>query len=340
MNRSEYILRRLASALLVIMGVLVVTFFISRIVPRDPALLYAGPRARPEQIVQARIDLGLDKPLHIQFVRYVGGLIQGDLGFSYRTKRPIIKDLMIFLPATLEVVIPASSIALIVGILIGVISGARRGQGFDQVSRVLSISAVSIPIFWLALLAQLLFFGQLGWLPLGGRVESATALLHPVDSVTGFYLIDTLLTKNWVAWRDALRHLVLPVGVLASRQIGRTIRMTRAAVIDVLSETYVTTARACGLPERIIMFRLVLKNAIIPTLTVFGLTFAGSITGAVLLEVIFMWPGLGRYVTDAIVGMDFPVIIAVTLIGTIAYVVINLIVDIVQASLDPRIKLG
>lgn len=340
MSRGEYLLRRLGLAILVLVGVMVVTFVVSRVVPSNPAALYAGPRPRPEQVAELQVKLGLDQPLPVQFIRYAGDVLRGDFGESFKTHRPILEDLKVFLPATLELVILASLLAVIVGIPIGVYSGARRGKAFDQISRFLSISGVSIPTFWLALLLQLLLFGYLEWLPLGGRLDNSIALSHPIEPKTGFHLIDALITGNWRAWVDAARHLVLPVWVLATYPVGLTVRMTRAAMIEVQSELYITAAHASGLPERTILFRLALKNAIIPTLTVLGLSFAFSITGAFLVELVFSWPGVGKYVTDAILNVDFPVVMAVTLVVTVAYIFINLAVDMVQAILDPRIRLG
>lgn len=339
MSKGEYLLRRLGLAFFVIFGVFVITFFISRIVPSDPVALYAGPRTSPEQKEEFRRKLGLDRPLPVQFVDYVGDVLQGDFGISLRTKRQITDDLKIFLSATLELVILAMGLALVIGIPLGVMTAARSGTWFDQYGRILSISGVSIPPFWLALLLQLLFFSILGLLPLGGRLSRDVNLTSPVEAITGFHLIDAAVTGNWAAWSDALSHLILPVCVLALYPIGLVTRMTRASMMETLSQPFITMARTSGLPERLILFRLALKNAIIPTLTVLGLTFAFAITGSVLIEVVFSWPGLGSYVTDAILASDFQVIIAVTLIMTILYVLTNLAVDILQAIMDPRIQL-
>lgn len=340
MRTGLYLLKRLLSAILVIGGVLVVTFVISRIVPSDPARLYAGVRARPDQVAAVREQLRLEDPVPLQFVRYVGNLIQGDFGISFRTRRPILEDLASYLPATLEVILLATLVAVIIGIPLGVMAAARRGRIFDQLTRVLTVAGVSVPTFWLALLAQLLFFGALGWLPLGGRLGREVLLSSPLDAVTGFYLLDALITANWPVFVDAARHLVLPVAVLATYPLCLVARMTRAQMVEVLGETYVTAARASGVPKRRILYRLALKNAVIPTLTVLGLSFAYSVTGAVLIEIIFSWPGAGKYVTDAIVASDYPVVVGVTLAVTVIYVAINLIVDLAQAAIDPRIELG
>ena len=340
MSRIDYLLRRLGLAFIVVFGVMVITFVVSRLMPADPARLFAGPRATPQKLQEIRDSFGLEAPIPVQFVRYVGSVLRGDFGISYQTKRPILDDLKILLPATLELVILSILLAIVIGIPIGVYSGARWGQSIDIVGRVLTISGVSIPSFWLALVLQLVFFTWLRWLPLGGRLSRDVLLFNPIEPITGFHMIDAAITGNWQAWKDAALHLVLPVSVLATYPISLISRMTRASIIEVLTQDYVTTARAAGLPERAIMFRFALKNALIPTLTAIGLVFAYSVTGSVLVEIVFQWPGVGKYVTQAITKVDFPVVLAVTLVVTIIYVAINLIVDLLQAVIDPRIQLG
>lgn len=339
MSWGAYLVRRLAFALVVLAAVSVVTFFVARVVPSDPAALYVGPRPRKEQVEAARRKLALDRPLPEQYVTYVGDLLTGDLGTSLRSKQPIARDLRAFLPATLELVVAATLLSLVIGIPLGVYAGARPNGVLDHVTRVASIGGVSIPTFWLALILQLIFFRALHWLPLGGRLSNEVALQHPVNVITGFYAIDAAVTGNWVAWRDALWHLVLPAVTLASYPIGLVTRMTRSAMVDVLNERYITAARATGIPERTIRFRLALKNAILPTLTVLGLTFAYSITGAFLVEIVFAWPGVGTYVTQAILSVDFPVVIGVTLVVTVVYLLVNLVVDLIHVALDPRAAL-
>ena len=231
-------------------------------------------------------------------------------------------------------------IALVFGIPIGVLAGAYPRSVFDYATRFVAIAGVSLPSFWLALIAQSVFFSQLGWLPLGSRISRDATLFYPIAAQTGFYLIDAAISGNWRAWLEALHHLILPAIVLAAYPLGVTIRMTQASMLEVLSETYVTSARAAGLPRRVILFKLALKNAIMPALTVVGLSFAYSITGAFLVETIFSWPGVGKYVTEAVLNVDFPVIIAVTLVVTIFYILVNLLVDLVQAFIDPRGAVG
>lgn len=339
MRRGEYILKRLGLAVLVIISVSIITFIIARIVPSDPARTWVGPRATAEQIAKATQKLGLDLPLPMQYLRYMGDLLRGDLGVSIQSRHPILLDLRVYLPATMELVFFSMSLAIFIGIPIGVTAGSKRNTWFDHVSRVLSIAGTSMPTFWLGLLLILLFFSKLHLLPIGGRVSREIILYHPVQQITGFHLVDTLLTGNWIAFKDALIHIILPGVTLALYDIGLTIRMTRSNIIEVLSEKYILAARAAGLPNRIVIFRLALRNAIIPTLNLLGLGFVYALTGAIVVEVIFTWPGMGNYVTKAILAADFPVIMAVTLFVTVLYVFINLAIDLLQTAIDPRVAL-
>ena len=340
MNRWEYLIRRLGSGVFVVLGVLFVTFIISRVLPGDPASLYLGHRASAEKVEEVREELGLNDPMHVQFVGYVSSTLRGEFGYSFFTKRLIIEDLKIRFPATMELVILSMLITLLVGVPVGVLGAARRGNWFDKTSRIITISGVSIPVFLLALLMQLLFFLYLDWLPLSGRLSREVLINHPIETISGIYLIDAAISGNWIAWKDALLHLIMPVSALAVYPISLVVRMTRASMIDILSETYVVAARASGLSERKILFKLALKNGIIPTLNVMGLLFAYSIIGAVLIEIIFTWPGMGSYMTNAILNSDIYVLFGVTIVITLVYIFINIIIDFIQALLDPRVRLG
>lgn len=339
MRIGEYITKRLAYAVLVIILVSMVTFTVARILPADPARTWVGPRATVDQLQKAHEILGLDRPLPVQYLRYVGSLLRGDLGTSIVSRHAISIDLRTFLPATMELVFFAMLLAVIIGIPIGVISGSRRDKWFDHVSRIFSVAGTSMPTFWLGVLLILFFYGQLELLPIGGRVDRDILIYHPIEQITGFHLIDAALTGNWDAWKNALVHIILPGVTLALYDIGLTIRMTRSNMIEVLSEKYILAARAAGLPNRTVIFKLALRNAIIPTLNLLGLGFVYALTGAIVVEVIFTWPGLGNYVTNAILSADFPVIMAVTLIVTVLYVFINLAIDLLQSVVDPRVVL-
>ena len=339
MQRLDYVLKRLVMAVFVLLSVSIVTFIIARVVPSNPAAAWVGPRPTQEQIDKATIELGLDKPLYEQYARYMEGIFQGDLGTSVTTRQPILTDIRTFLPATLELVIAGMLIAIVIGIPLGVLSGANNGSWLDHLTRLGSIAGVSMPAFLLGLLLQLLFFRQLELLPLGARISTEVSLSHPIETITGIYLLDTAVTGNWVAFRDAAIHIILPAIALATYPIGLAIRMTRSTMIEVLSEKFITAAKISGIRQPTILFVLALKNAIVPTLNALGLAFVYSLTGAILIEVIFSWPGLGTYVTNAVLSVDFPVIVSVTLIMTVFYIFINLLLDIIQAMVDPRVTL-
>lgn len=328
-----YLLRRLLTSLFVVLGVVTITFAVSRVVPSDPASLYAGPRARPAQVEQVRQDLNLDDPLITQYVSYLGDLSRGDLGVSFATRRSIASDLGDFLPATLELALVATGLSMLIGIPLGVIASSRRGKLRDSIVRLGAVTSVSVPVFWSALLLQLLFASKLGWLPLAGRTSSGVSFEEP----TGFFLLDSLLSGSVSNWWDVVTHLTLPVLVMAAYPLGLTIRLIRGSMIEVLSEPYIEAARVAQVPERTILYRLALKNALAPALTILGLTFAYSISSAFLVEAVFNWPGLGKYLTDAIVRVDFPVITAATLVITVIYVLVNLALDLLHARLDPRV---
>lgn len=339
MNRLRYVVRRLILSFFVVLGVVTLTFIVARVIPADPARMMAGARARAEQIEKVRVEYGLDRPLHVQYIRYVSGLLRLEFGTSFRSRQPIADELRQFLPATLELVFLSILLALIIGVPVGVVAAARRKTVLDNLLRVVSISGVSIPPFFLALLLQILFFKTLGWLPLAGRVDQDTLLYHPIQAITGFYLFDTLVTGNWLGFKSAVVHAILPAITLAMYPIGVVALVTRAAMTEVLSENFIRAAHAAGLSEPTILFQLALKNAIVPALTIVGLSAAYSIAGAFLIEAIFVWPGVGRFVFEAIASLDFPVILAVTLVVTVCYIVINLLIDLIQVILDPRVTL-
>ena len=243
------------------------------------------------------------------------------------------------LPATLELLITAMLIAVLVGTLLGVLSAQWRGRPPDLAVRLVAIAGVSMPAFWLGLLLQVLFFRQLDLLPLSGRLDTDLRFLSPITDVTGFFTIDALVTGNWVAFGDALAHLVLPAVTLAAYPVGLIARMTRASMLEALSQDYVRSARAFGIAERTVVYRLALRNALPPTLTVLGLTLAYSLTGAFFVEIVFNWPGLGQFAVDALLNVDYPAVMGIALLGAAGYVLINLAVDIAQAWIDPRVRL-
>jgi peptide/nickel transport system permease protein len=335
----RFISRRLAWLIFVLLGLCAITFILSRVVPGDPAALYLGPRPKPEQVELVRHQLGLDKPLHIQFLYYLRDLSQGDLGESLRTHRPVMVGILEHLPATLELMLAAILIALLVGIPIGVVSAKKENTVIDHANRFFSIAGTSLPSFWLAMIFQIIFFRWLGLFPIGGRVDTIVSLLNPVEKITGFLIIDALITGNWPALKDAAWHLVLPSMTLAAYPTGLIARMTRSSMLEILREDYITTARSVGVSEYEILFVQGLRNALAPTLTTAGLCFAYLLIGAFYIELIFFWPGIGKYIVAAIQLNDYPVIMGVALLMGLFYVLVNLIVDILIAVVDPRIRL-
>lgn len=337
MRLSRYILRRLFLLLPVLLGVSLITFTISHVVPGDPARMMVGQRASEETVARIRHQLGLDQPLPLQYLNYVKGLLKGDLGWSIRNQRPVLQDLLDFFPATLELTLASLLLCLLVGVPLGVTSALKKDRFLDHLSRLSSILGVSLPLFWLGLMLLLLFYRQLGWLPGPGRLD---VLATPPKAITSMYTVDSLLTGNWATLKDSLWHLILPAFCLSYVHLAIVTRLVRSSMLDVLGEDYIRTARACGLPEQVVVYKYGLRNALIPTVTVVGLSFGELLGGAILTETIFAWPGMGRYVVDSIGFLDFPSIMGFTLFISILYVLVNLGVDLLYTILDPKIRYG
>ena len=338
MKLKYYIIRRTLIALVVLLGVTLITFMLSRIIPSNPASLWVGPHATIEQIQAARVELGLNQPLPIQYLDYLGGIFQGDLGVSIRTHQPVLKDIIRFLPASLEIIFLGMIIAIIVGVPLGLYSAANRNSIIDHLARLFSVTGVSMPTFWLAMILQLIFYQHLGLLPLGGRLSTEVSLLNPINNITGFYLFDSLVQGNFVAFKDAALHIILPALTMAAYPLGLVTRMVRSSTIDVLGDDFINTERAFGFKERKILFVYALKNSFSSSLTVLALTFAYSLVSIVLIETIFSWPGFGRYAYKSIISVDTPAIMGITLLIAFIYVFLNLLVDILQSFLDPRVR--
>lgn len=340
MGFAGYLIRRLGMSVLVIFGVALLVFVSSRLVPSDPAALFAGPRPTADQIEATRALLHLDESVWSQFASFIKAMATGDFGVSYRTRQLIWNDLAVFLPATLELALFATLLALALGIPLGVLTADRQGGVVDRLTGFGAVAAVAMPTFFLAMLLQFVFAQWLHLLPLAGRQSQEIALFNPVAPITGSLLIDSVLRGRPDALWDAVKHLILPALTLAAYPAGVAVRLTRSLMAEILERRHITAARALGLPHGQILFRHALPNAIGPTLTIIGLSFAFSLTGAVLVEIIFAWPGLGRYLSDAILSKDFPVIASSTLVVTLCYVGMNLIIDILQAVIDPRVTVA
>lgn len=333
----KFILRRLLLGVIVLFGVALITFFVARVVPSDPAAKWAGPRATPEQIAKARLELGLDKPLIVQFGKYLADLARGNLGYSLRTRRPVALELMESLPATIELVLISTFAAVFIGIPLGVISAKQKDRLVDHLSRLFSIGVVSLPTFWIGLILQLVFFRTLGLFPMGGQLSTEIKITMEIPRITGFLMLDSLVTGNFRIFFDALWHIVLPGITIGLYPVGLVARMTRSALLEILSEDYITAARSYGLKERIVLWSYALKNSIGPTSTVVALSIGYTLVNTFLTESIFTWPGIGNYIATAVIGLDYPAIMGVTIFSAFSYVILNLIADIIVA-LDPRVR--
>src|SRR5881397_262484 len=332
-----FLARRLIGIAAVMIGVSVITFAISHVVPADPAVAALGDHATDEQIAAFRAEYKLDRPLPEQYLTYVNDLLHGDLGRSIRTRRSVADDLADSFPATFELSFTALLVSIVVGIPAGIWSAISRGRLPDVVVRVLALAGGSIPVFWLGLIVIGLGYYQLGWFPGGGRID---AFVAPPPLRTGLYVVDSLVAGDVEALRSSLIHLVLPALTLGYFSTAVITRMTRSSMLEVLGQDYMRTARAKGLQERLVILRHGLRNALIPTVTILGLTFGSLLSGAVLTETIFSWPGLGRYATAAAIALDFPAVLGVTLLAAIVYPLANLAVDIAYFWLDPRTQRG
>lgn len=330
----RFAMRRLALMIFVLLGVTLITFVLTHIVPVNPVLALVGDHAPESVVKQAERSFGLDQPLPVQYLLYLQGLLHGNLGVSIADDRPVGTDLAQYLPATIELSIAAIVVAVVVGLVTGIISALYVNRWPDQIARVFSLFGVSLPVFFTALLFLGIFYVKLGWLPGPGQLGTYT---YPPPRITGMVVVDSLLTGDWPAFTDALRHLLLPAVVLGWSSAGIIARMTRSSLLEVLGLDYVRTAYAKGLRTRRVILHHALPNALIPTVTVIGLAFGSLLQGAVLTETIFSWPGIGRYATFSVIQVDVPAVMGVTIIAAVIYSVVNLVVDLLYARLNPRI---
>ncbi len=331
---ARYILRRLALLPLLLLGVSLLLFVITHLIPADPAKLIAGPHAGPEQVAEVRRVFGLDRPLPAQYARFLASLLHGDLGMSIRTDRAVLDDMREFFPATIELTVTAMIGTVVIGVPLGIAAAVWRGGLFDLLAQVVSLSGLSFPIFFFGLLLQLVFSRWLGWFPLGGRIASDVA---PPSGLTGLYLLDSLFTGDLAALKSALLSIALPSLTLTLASLALVVRMTRSSMLEVLSQDYIRTAWAKGLVPLSVYLRHGLRNALIPVVTVLGLYSGGLLGGVFLVELIFAWPGVGLYSVDAILALDYSAIMGTALLLTVVFIGINLLVDVAYALLDPRI---
>jgi len=334
MKLGTYILKRIFLMLVVMLGVATIVFFITRVIPADPVGAILGGNAPIELVDQMRHQLGLDKPILVQFIDYLKGIVHADFGISLKSNRPVLIDIINYFPATIELAIASMIFAVVVGVVLGVFSAIYRNKSIDHFSRIFSILGVSMPVFWLGLLLLFLFYYQLDWFPGGGRHNLFIFPTH----VTGLLLLDSIVTRDWATFWNGLHHIILPAFVLGYASAASIARIMRASMLDVLRQDFIRTAKSKGLPKRLVIYRHALKNALIPVVTVIGLSFGSLLSGAVLTETIFSWPGLGRYIVNALLVLDYPAVTGGTLFIAFIYSLANLIVDISYAALDPRMR--
>ena len=337
MNLRYYFLRRLILLVPTLLGLSILTFAISRVVPGDPVGLAAGPQATEEIRESLRQEFGLDQPLPVQYLNYMSGIFRGNFGRSLYTRRDVRGDLETFFPATLELTTVAMVIATVLGVPAGVISAMYRNRIPDHIARVISLFFVSFPAFWLAMIFQTTLGRDLGIFPIGKRLP---VIMPPPDHITGLFLVDSLIGFDLNAFWTALRHVLMPALVLSFSALASITRITRASMVEALEKDFVRMERAIGIPYRIIIFKYVLRNAFIATLTVIALNFGWLMAGAILIEIIFDWPGLGLYAYESSLSLDFQPIMGITLIYGVVFSFVNILTDLAYGILDPRIRYG
>jgi peptide/nickel transport system permease protein len=331
---TSYIIRRLLSLIPTLFGVSIIVFLFLRMIPGDPALALAGEHATEANVERIREEFGLNKPLPEQYITYMAKVLRGDLGRSILSRRPITDEIRARFPATIELSLCALIVALIVGLPAGIISATKRNSIFDNIAMVGSLLGISMPIFWLGLMLNWFFAVRLGWLPSVTRLSSAIEL----QRITNLIIVDSILTGNAQALLNGIQHLILPAVALGTIPMAIIARMTRSAMLEVLEQDYIRTARAKGLVERVVTTRHALKNALLPVITVLGLQVGVLLSGAVLTETIFAWPGIGRWLYLSILSRDYPIVQGMALFITVLFLVVNLLVDVSYALVDPRIR--
>ena len=329
-----YIIRRILILIPTLLGVSVIVFLMLHMTPGDPAELLLGERATNEALAEMREHLGLNEPLHVQYGMFLKRLLRGDLGETIWTRQKVWVEVKQRFPATIELSIVALMISCFFGMILGIISATRQYSLFDYASMLGALIGVSMPIFWLGLVFMLIFSLNLGWLPLSGRLSVGVHL----DVITNFYILDAVLTANWTAFKDALWHIIMPAVTLSTIPTAIVARMTRSSMLDVLRQDYIKTAKAKGLSRLTVVFKHALRNALIPVVTTIGLQFGVLLGGAILTETIFAWPGVGKWMYDAVMQRDYMVIQGGVLFIAALFVMINLCVDVLYAVINPRIS--
>lgn len=336
MDRLKPVARFLLTLAVTFLGLLAITFVIGRVVPIDPVIAVVGDRASQETYDAVREEMGLDDPLIVQFARYVWQILHGDLGNSVSTGRAVVDDLGRVFPATLEMATLGILIGVALGVPMGVLAAARQGTWVDQIIRVVGLAGYAIPAFWLGLVGLVLFYAKLGWVGGPGRIDFF--LDGMVPSKTGLLLVDSALDGNWEAFRSALSHIVLPAMILGFFSLAYIARMTRSFMLEQLSQEFITTARVKGVPERLILWRHAFRPIRVQLITVIGLSYAGLLEGSVMIEIVFSWPGIGNYLTTALLNADMNAVLGATLVIGAVFVGINKGSDALYRILDPRAR--
>jgi peptide/nickel transport system permease protein len=331
---TAYVIRRIFILIPTLLGVSIIVFLMLHITPGDPAELLLGERATVQSLEAMREHLGLNQPLYVQYGMFLKRLMQGDLGETIWTRQKVWVEVKQRFPATIELSIAAMLISCFFGMIFGIISATKQYSAFDYLSMVGALLGVSMPVFWLGLVLMLIFSLELGWFPMSGRLSIGIEL----DRITNFYILDAILTANWVALKDAISHITLPAVTLSTIPMAIVARMTRSSMLEVLRQDYIKTARAKGLSQRVVVFKHALRNALIPVVTTIGLQFGILLGGAILTETVFAWPGVGKWIYDAVSQRDYMVIQGGTLVVAATFVVINLLVDMLYAVINPRIS--
>lgn len=331
----SFTLRKLLTVVGTMLGIAVLTFVITNVAPGDPARLVAGPNATEDMVATIRTEYGLDRPIIEQFAIYMKDLLSGDLGTSIVSTRPVLDELIRYAPATLELVLVAMTLGVVVGVPLGMLSAVYKDGPLDHVTRILSISGVAIPAFWFGILMQLFFSVDLGWLPVSGRLPLVT---RPPEMMTGSLLIDALIAGRFGTFQTAFSHIILPAFVLSFPCLASILRVNRAEMIEVLQSDYIAAARAHGLSSRRIVMIYALKNALLPTLAMIGLRFGWMLGSTVLVETVFDWPGIGLYAVSSALASDFKPVIGVTLLIGFFFIIANTLVDLAYAWIDPRLR--
>ncbi|WP_421581238.1 ABC transporter permease [Shinella sp. M31] len=339
-RRASARLKSVAGFLVVVattyLGLLAVTFFIGRVVPIDPVLAIVGDRAPAHVVERVRLEMGLDLPYYQQFWLYMKGVLSGDFGTSVLTTNPVMTDIRRVFPATMELATVGTVIGALIGVPLGVLAAVRRGSFTDQVVRIIGLVGYSVPIFWLGLLTLLVFYARLGWVSGPGRID--VVFEYTFTPITGFFLLDAILNRDWAAFRDIVSHIILPASLLGYFSLAYISRMTRSFMLNELGQEYIVAARAKGLSETRIIWGHALRNAAVPLVTVIALSYAGLLEGSVLTETVFAWPGLGLYITNSLQNADMNAVLGGTIVIGSVFIAINLLSDVLYRMLDPRTR--